>query len=57
MKKFMYINDVTNGITLINIDHIVYISRPPSIIQMLDGIMFVVKQSELDDILTELERR
>ena len=56
-KKFMYINGTNDGSVLINIDNIVYILREAHTIKMLDNSMFVVKQSELDEILTELERR
>ena len=56
-RKFMYINSTNDGIVLINTDNIVYILREAHTIKMLDNSMFVVKQSELDEILTELERR
>lgn len=57
MKKFMYINARIDGVVLINTDEIVYISRDASTIKMRDGTLFVVKESELDDILTDLEER
>ena len=57
MKKFMYINDVTDGSMLINVEHIVYVDRKHRAIKMLDKRIFTVKSTELDEILTELERR
>lgn len=57
MKKFMYINARTDGIVLINTDAIEYILRAACVIKMQDGTIFVVKESELDDILTDLEER
>lgn len=57
MKKFMYINARIDGVVLINTDEIVYISRDACTIKMRDGTLFVVKESELDDILTDLEER
>lgn len=55
MKKFMYIICLRDGIFLINTDKIVYISRDACTIKMQDGTLFVVKKSELDEILTDLE--
>lgn len=57
MKKFMYINDVENGMILINTDMIAFVERESQSIWMQDGTTFEVKQSELDEILTDLERR
>lgn len=57
MKKFMYITTAIDGNVLINTDEIVYISRDACTIKMRDGTLFVVKHSELDEILSELERR
>lgn len=57
MKKFMYIYNANGEMCLINTDKIVYISRDDCTIKMQDGTRFVVKQSELDEILTDLERR
>lgn len=56
MKKFMYITAINDGIVLINTDEIVYISRAACTIKMRDGTLFVVKKSELDEILTDLEK-
>ena len=55
MKKFMYITDRIHGEVLINTDLIEYVERESHIIKMAGGRMFVVKPSELDEILTELE--
>ena len=52
----MYITDF-DGIMLINIDLILYIDRNNQEIVMQDGTRFKIKQSEFDEILTELERR
>ena len=57
MKKFMYISCPRDGIYLINTDKIVFICRDACTIKMQDGTLFVVKESELDEILTDLERR
>ena len=57
MKKFMYIYSTNGEMCLINTDKIVFISRDACTIKMQDGTLFVVKQSELDEILTDLERR
>ena len=57
MKKFMYINDVEDGIILINTDMIEFVERESQSIWMQNGTAFEVKESELDEILTELERR
>ena len=57
MKKFMYIYSVNGEMYLINTDLISYIFRDACTIKMQDGTMFVVKASELDDILTDLEGR
>ena len=57
MKKFMYINDVENGTILINTDMIAFVERESQSIWMRDGTTFEVKESELDEILTDLERR
>ena len=56
MKKFMYITAINDGIVLINTDEIVYILRDACTIKMRDGTLFVVKHSELDEILTDLEK-
>lgn len=57
MKKFMYINDVRDGQVLVNIDRIVWVARNPCTIRTTDGATFIVKHRELEDIMTELERR
>ena len=57
MKKFMYIYNANGEMYLINTDKIVYIFRDACTIKMQEGTMFVVKQSEIEDILTDLERR
>ena len=53
----MYINDVENGTILINTDMIAFVERESQSIWMRDGTTFEVKESELDEILTDLERR
>ena len=53
----MYITTDLDGNVLINTDEIVYISRDACTIRMREGTLFVVKESELDEILTDLERR
>ena len=55
MKKFMYITDIKDGNVLINTDMIEYVERDTRVIKMESGRLFVVKASELDEILTELE--
>ena len=55
MKKFMYIYNVNGEMYLINTDKIVYIFRDACTIKMQDGTLFVVKKSEMDEILTDLE--
>ena len=55
MKKFMYITDVRDGLMLINTDYIEYVSRDARIIRMQSGRLFVLKPSETDEILSELE--
>ena len=57
MKKFMYINDIESGIMLINTDCILYMERETCCIWMTDGTAFELRESEFNDILTELERR
>ena len=55
MNKFMYITDRIHGEELINTDLVEYVERDSCIIKMASGRLFVVKPSELDEILTELE--
>ena len=55
MNKFMYITDRIHGAVLINTDSVEYVERDSRIIKMASGRLFVVKPSELDEILTELE--